>query len=129
MASTFNQSQILLHDYGVGGAVTQDVRMQINDRFLPYAGKQPDWVPWKSNNTLFGIRLPSISLTVVTFVGINDVSKNLDVTTQMSLYFSLQSSLYQGGARNFVFYGVPPFDRTAFGTIPHPPPPSFPLNT
>src|SRR5579859_7895047 len=64
---------------------------------------------------------------LVTFVGINDVSKNLNVTTQMSLYFSLQSSLYQAGTRNFVFYNVPPFDRTAFGNqLPPPPPPPTP---
>ena len=119
MSSQFNQSQMLVHDFAIAGHVVQGVEQQVNNGFLPNAGTHPDWAPWKSNDSIFCIPFHWNELLIpVTFVGINDVSANLDISVQISLYFTLQASLYNTGARNFVFYQVPPFDRSPVGTSP-----------
>lgn len=45
---------LLVYDYAVGGDNVHALENQVKKRFLLHAGKQPDWAPWKSNNTLFG---------------------------------------------------------------------------
>jgi hypothetical protein len=45
---------LLVYDYAVGGDDVDSLGDQVKGRFLPYAGRQPDWAPWKSDNTLFG---------------------------------------------------------------------------
>ena len=45
---------LLVYDYAVGGDDVQTLEDQVKNRFLPHAGRQPDWAPWKSDNTLFG---------------------------------------------------------------------------
>jgi len=55
---------LLVYNYAVGGDDVQALEAQVKKRFLLHllhVGKQPDWAPWKSNDTLF-----------VTWVGIND---------------------------------------------------------
>ena len=54
-------------------------------------------------------------LILVTWIGINDVIRSLDLHAQLTLLFQLQDSLYQTGARNFVFLTVPPFYRAPWG--------------
>lgn len=46
---------LLVYDYAVGGDDVRALEYQVKERFLPYAGKQPEWAPWKSDNTLFGM--------------------------------------------------------------------------
>lgn len=41
--------------------------------------------------------------------------KWLNTEYQLSLMFQLQDRVYNLGARNFVFFTVPPFDRTPWG--------------
>ena len=45
---------LLVYNYAVGGDDVRALENQVKKRFLPHAGGQPDWAPWKSNNTLFG---------------------------------------------------------------------------
>ena len=126
MSSQLNRSQMLVHDFAISGHVVQGVEQQVSKGFLPNAGTHPDWAPWKSNNSIFCNPFHWNELLIpVTFVGINDVSVNLDIPVQMSLYFTLQASLYSTGARNFIFYQVPPFDRSPKGTFA--PPLPFPF--
>jgi len=86
------------------------VRNQIEQEFLPGLGKKPASVPWTAADSLF-----------VIFDGINDVL-NIDgnpnqVTAQQpffTLYTNLVNELYNVGARNFLFIGVPAIDLTPF---------------
>lgn len=45
---------LLVYNYAVGGDDVNALESQVKKRFLLHAGKQPDWAPWKSDNTLFG---------------------------------------------------------------------------
>lgn len=45
---------LLVYDYAVGGDNVRALENQVKHRFLPHAGKQPSWAPWKSDDTLFG---------------------------------------------------------------------------
>ena len=56
-----------------------------------------------------------LGLIKVTWIGTNDVMKSLNTEYQLSLMFQLQDRLYNLGARNFIFFTVPPFDRTPWG--------------
>ena len=65
-------------------------------------------IPWTSSNSLFTI-----------WIGINDVrtiysaSNFTDIATKdLELAFNLTNSLYEAGARNFLFLDVPSIDRS-----------------
>jgi hypothetical protein len=94
------------------------VEAQVRDRFLPYAGQKPDWAPWKDKESLFRTFSVTLWLTLVTWIGINDVNRFMDPQAQMTLLFQLQEDLYESGARNFVYFKVPPFDRSPQGILP-----------
>jgi phospholipase/lecithinase/hemolysin len=51
----------------------------------------------------------------VTWVGVNDCAIGLDPATQLRKFYQVQESLYEAGARNFVFFNVPPTDRSPAG--------------
>ena len=88
---------------------------QVKDNFLPNAGRKPSWAPWKSDNSLFSINNSISKTDLVTWIGINDITRGLDLHAQLTLLFQLQESLFQAGARNFVFLTVPPFERAPWG--------------
>jgi hypothetical protein len=46
---------LLVYNYAVGGDDVRALEHQVKKRFLPHVGKRPDWAPWKSDNTLFGM--------------------------------------------------------------------------
>lgn len=54
---------------------------------------------------------------VVTQIGINDCGMGLDARKQIQLLFQIQDTLYETGARNFLFLTVPPADRSPAGII------------
>jgi len=60
------------------------------------------------------------TLTVVTWIGINDVSYMRNPPDQLRSLFQLEDQLYAAGARNFIFLTVPPFDRSPWGNLPVP---------
>ena len=43
---------LLVHDYAVGGHTINGVKSQIENWFIPHAGKRPSWAPWHANNRL-----------------------------------------------------------------------------
>ncbi|QRW12012.1 carbohydrate esterase family 16 protein [Ceratobasidium sp. AG-Ba] len=49
-----------------------------------------------------------------TFVGINDLNRGAPIVATINTLFTLQESLYNAGARNFLFINVPPEDRAPF---------------
>jgi hypothetical protein len=110
LSTEYNQSTVLTHDFAQSGAVVQWVEQQVNEHFLPFAGRQPDWAPWTANESLFGTLAHKSNL--VTWIGTNDVMQWKDIQGQLTLLFQLQEKLYNAGARNFVYFTIPPFDRS-----------------
>jgi len=122
LLETFNKTQTLSYNFAFSGATLDSslaapsspsvvsVRNQIEQEFLPGLGQKPATVPWTATDSLFAI-----------FDGINDVL-NIDgnsnqVTAQQpffTLYTTLVNELYNVGARNFLFIGVPAIDLTPF---------------
>lgn len=115
----YNSSNVLTYNLADGGA-TIDVTLakpwkpdvlsltdQVQKRFVPKYANKPPQAPWAPNNTLFAF-----------WQGINDVGntywdKNRTTVDKMlAKYTSLVEEVYQAGARNFVFLGVPPLQRT-----------------
>ncbi|TCD59852.1 hypothetical protein EIP91_011326, partial [Steccherinum ochraceum] len=103
---------ILVYDYAVGGATVVSsspqsritcVTEQIQDQFLPHVGKKPDWAPWTASDSLF-----------VTWIGINDMAHCMSgeydtfIRQNLNTLFQHQTSLYNAGARNFLFIDLPP---------------------
>jgi hypothetical protein len=48
-------SPLLVYDYARGGDQVMGVQRQIQTLFLPNVGKRPQWAPWGTNDTLFGM--------------------------------------------------------------------------
>lgn len=97
---------ILVHCYAVGGDSVHGVVRQVQRRFLPVLGTQPDWAPWTSSDSLF-----------VTWVGINDCAymtgdKEQYVQLCLNSVVEQHAILYDRGARNFMFIDVPPIERS-----------------
>ncbi|KAF8591196.1 carbohydrate esterase family 16 protein [Ramaria rubella] len=122
LLETFNKTRTYSYNFAFSGATLDSslaapsspsvvsVRNQIEQEFLPGLGQKPATVPWTAADSLFAI-----------FDGINDVL-NIDgsgnqVTAQQpffTLYTTLVNELYNAGARNFLFIGVPAIDLTPF---------------
>jgi phospholipase/lecithinase/hemolysin len=117
IATDYNQSTIFVYNFAQNGAELSWLDGQVNEQFIPKAGRHPEWAPWTSRNSLFSMS-PSGSLISVTWVGINDLNRNRDTQTQLTHLFDLQDNLYQAGARKFIFMTVPPFDRAPLGISP-----------
>ena len=49
--------------------------------------------------------------------GINDMGIGYNPQNQLKALFEAQDSLYDAGARNFVFFNVPPTDRSPAGKL------------
>jgi hypothetical protein len=56
-------------------------------------------------------------LIIVTWIGLNDISQDKDIQTQLTLLFQLQENMYKVGARHFVFLTVAPFDRAPMSIL------------
>jgi len=118
----YNASLILTYNLAFGGATVDSslvapyeptvlsVAEQILDEFFPSYASSPSIAPWTPNSTLFAI-----------FIGINDVGNSYGdgapATTTLNglifdVYSGLVQTLYNTGARNFLFLNVPPVDRS-----------------
>ncbi|TLD25882.1 carbohydrate esterase family 16 protein [Venturia nashicola] len=117
----YNSSNLLTYNFADGGA-TIDAKLakpwkpevlslsdQVEKRYLKNYANKPPQAPWALSNSLFAF-----------WIGINDVGdtyweKNTSrVDKLFEKYTSLVEEVYQTGARNFVFLGVPPLERTPF---------------
>ena len=107
---------ILGHDFAVSGDTVQGVSTQVNTQFLPFAGRRPEWAPWTARDSVFCSSSLVFVLMVVTWIGINDINRWLDIPSQITFLFQLQEMLYDAGARKFVFLNVPPYNRSPWGT-------------
>jgi phospholipase/lecithinase/hemolysin len=104
LTTEYNRSLILTYNYAANGAFTQQLKRQRDYDFLRHAGKKPSWAPWTSANSLF-----------VKWIGINDIAVGLDVKNQLETLDTVAESLYDAGARNFLFINIPPLDRSPGG--------------
>ncbi|MBE7179944.1 MAG: SGNH/GDSL hydrolase family protein, partial [Terriglobus roseus] len=118
LATTYNQSLVLTYDFAFGGATVDQgvvaaynpgvisMRRQVEELYLPKYAAAPATAPWTARDSLFAF-----------FIGINDVGNSYgegDHTTNgrvMERYAELVEKVYGSGARNFVFFMVPPVDR------------------
>ena len=117
LATEYNQSPILAYDYAVPGATVQGLKWQVKEWFLPHAAQKPTWAPWTSDNSLFCISSLFFVLRVVIWIGINDMGIGFDPQQQLKMLFKAQNLVYDAGARNFVFFNVPPTDRSPAGKL------------
>ncbi|MCJ1407171.1 hypothetical protein MMC19_001241 [Ptychographa xylographoides] len=121
----YNQSFVETYNLAYGGATVDsalvaqylptvlDFRQQVNQEFVPYYGKSgKNLAGWTSSNSLFAA-----------FFGINDVgnsygqqSKTLNAQIFV-VYKRLITTLYNQGARNFLFLNVPPVNLSPGTTI------------
>ncbi|RPD66148.1 hypothetical protein L226DRAFT_542781 [Lentinus tigrinus ALCF2SS1-7] len=101
-------TRLLVYDYAVGGDAVGDVRKQVQVNFLPRVGEKPSWAPWSAGDSLF-----------VTWIGINDCGRleTGSIPSAVGELFVEQESLYNAGARNFLFIDVPPIHRTPVGVM------------
>jgi len=51
----WTESPLLVYDYARGGDTMAGVRRQVQTLFLPNVGTRPEWAPWNSKDTLFGM--------------------------------------------------------------------------
>jgi hypothetical protein len=117
LATEYNQSPILAYDYAVPGATVLDLIWQVKGWFLPHAAQKPTWAPWTSDNSLFCISSLFSVLLVVIWIGINDMGIGCDPQRQLKMLFKAQDLVYDAGARNFIFFNVPPTDRSPAGKL------------
>ncbi|KDN42704.1 hypothetical protein RSAG8_06661, partial [Rhizoctonia solani AG-8 WAC10335] len=105
LITKFNSSSYLSYDYAVSGNEVSGVSNQVNQDFLSSqgAGNKPSYAPWTATNSLFS-----------TFIGINDLNRGAPIAATINTLFSLQETLYNTGARNFLFINVPPTNRCPF---------------
>ena len=68
----------------------------------PYSVLMPIWV---------------YSYKIVIWVGVNDCGMGLNAIRQLSVLFALHDRLCAVGARNFVYFNVPPTDRSPAGIL------------
>jgi len=93
------------------------MKTYVEDDFLPQIGRKPSTARWTDKDSLFSTRSSSIQLILVTWIGINDINRGLDIDRQLALLFDVEETLYNAGARNFIFFTVPPFHRSPLGCI------------
>jgi phospholipase/lecithinase/hemolysin len=120
LGGTYNVTNTRVFDLASGGATT-DAKLvtpfeptvlslvdQVNQFDSLLAPARPA-APWQSSNSLFAI-----------MIGINDVGNSWSWTnvtqhgfhiTLLNRYFEMVESLYDNGARSFLFINVPPIDR------------------
>lgn len=115
----YNSSNVLTYNLADGGATVDATLIkpwrpevlsltdQVQKRFMKKYANKPSQAPWAPNNSLFAF-----------WIGINDVLNSVSeknrtiVDKTFEKYSSLVEEVYATGARNFLFLGVPPLQRT-----------------
>ncbi|KAJ7171008.1 hypothetical protein C8R46DRAFT_180647 [Mycena filopes] len=91
---------LLVYDYALGGARVYNVRNQMQVTFARNIGQRPAWAPWTAEDTLF-----------VSWVGINDAAWGGEHAGNLEILLEGQETLYNTGARNFLFINIPQINR------------------
>jgi len=120
LTTTYNKTFLETINLAYGGATVDSalvapylptvlsLKQQVLDEFEPVYASHPSFFDWQANTTLFA-----------SFLGINDVgnaygeaNKSLIYPQIFTEYAGLMDTLYQSGARNFLFLNVPPVNRS-----------------
>ena len=120
LTTTYNETFIKTINLAYGGATVDSalikpylptvlsLKDQVETEYLPLYVDHPKGFNWKADNTLFA-----------SFLGINDVGNayyNANASEVLSedidIYAGLIDTVYQSGARNFLFLNVPPVNRS-----------------
>ncbi|KAF3932944.1 hypothetical protein ABW20_dc0101913 [Dactylellina cionopaga] len=113
----YNRSTTLTYNFAVSGASIDNslvgssgipsVTDQVNTWTTRYSTK-PATAPWQSGNAMFSC-----------FIGINDIGSsysrsdiNTFIDTLLTAEFKLIDKLYTAGGRNFLFFSIPPMERS-----------------
>ncbi|KAK6531999.1 hypothetical protein TWF694_003162 [Orbilia ellipsospora] len=113
----YNRSATFTYNLAVSGATIDNSLVagigvpsmtdQVNTWTSAYSSK-PASAPWTSTNTMFSA-----------FIGINDIGGSYsrsDITTfidtLLTAEFNLIAKLYNAGGRNFLFFSIPPMERS-----------------
>ncbi|KAJ7263074.1 hypothetical protein C8J57DRAFT_1334618 [Mycena rebaudengoi] len=92
---------LLVYNYSKGGSRVYNVKSQVEEMFLRHFGNISSQSQWTSSDTLF-----------MTWVGINDAAWSCDHVLNVQKLFEIQETLYQSGARNFLFFNLSPIHRS-----------------
>ena len=120
LTTTYNETFIKTVNLAYGGATVDSalvrpylptvlsLKEQIEQEYLPKYSTSPSFFNWKANDTLFA-----------SFLGINDVGNSYAnpnaswvLADDVAEYGRLMDTIYQSGARNFLFLNVPPVNRS-----------------
>ncbi|USW58272.1 Putative GDSL lipase/esterase, SGNH hydrolase superfamily [Septoria linicola] len=120
LTTTWNASYLETVNLAYGGATVDadlvkpyadtviSLKQQVNEQYLPYYAGENRSFEWQPSDTLFAV-----------WIGINDVGgtywqeNSTDVFTAIfAEYAGLVDTIYETGARNFLFLNVPPVDRS-----------------
>ncbi|KAF7377865.1 Thermolabile hemolysin [Mycena sanguinolenta] len=93
-------NKLLVYNYAKGGSRVYNVKNQIQVMFQRQLSSKPASAPWTAEDTLF-----------ITWVGINDAAWGSEHEENLQKLFEAQETLYESGARNFLFVNVPPINR------------------
>ncbi|KAL8293682.1 hypothetical protein RQP46_000383 [Phenoliferia psychrophenolica] len=94
-----------------------DQALEFQQYFVPVNATAPVEVPWSAGTTLFGIN--DIGYSYSLSRGFPSLTNSLFPTLQPSIfdtYTNVVTALYASGARNFLFMGIPPTNRTPLVT-------------
>ncbi|KAF2205161.1 hypothetical protein GQ43DRAFT_362971, partial [Delitschia confertaspora ATCC 74209] len=119
LIKSYNATPTYSYNFAYGGATTNASLVQpytsTVKSFIDQVGQfkssiasKPSYAPWTAENSLFAV-----------WMGVNDVGNTYYLSGVnellgriMASYFSQVDIMYQAGARNFVFLGVPPINRS-----------------
>ncbi|KAH8168290.1 GDSL-like lipase/Acylhydrolase domain-containing protein [Sarocladium implicatum] len=119
LVTEFNKSLTLAYNFAYGGATVdadliapyQDTVKSLIDQveeFSSSIAEHPDYAPWTSQNSLFGI-----------WMGVNDVGNSFWLENVADIleaviaqYVKQLQIMYDAGARQFAILTVPPTDKT-----------------
>jgi len=114
----YNRSLTLTYNLAYSGATIDNTLVSISSgipsvtdqvaTFMSKYANKPSTAPWQSGNTMFSC-----------FVGINDIGSsysrsdiNSFIDTLLTAEFKQLDKLYTSGGRNFLFFNIPPMERS-----------------
>jgi hypothetical protein len=124
LTTEFNKTTAIAYDFAISGAAVEEAIVW--GEIIPgYVEQVDDFLLSTENNTqltsnpLFSIHLSLIISDLVSWIGINDLVLGRNLTHSMDILFHKAETLYSHGARDFVYFNLPPIHRTPAGNILH----------
>jgi hypothetical protein len=123
LTTEFNKTTSIAYDFAISGAAVEEATVW--GEFIPgYVEQVDDYLLSTENNTLitsnplFSIHLSLIISDLVSWIGINDLVLKRNLTYSTDILFQKAETLYSHGARDFVYFNLPPLHRNPAGNMP-----------